>query len=418
MTAWSRFRCCRCRDLETYVKQVDPSKKNLLLVNKADLLSANQRQAWQDYFDRSGVDVIFWSALAENEKLVESRKKRLEPEEIRDSGVSDDVEEASSEEESDEESDVNRDEFKQSEDFGSCDATEPTDELELAVKRNSLLTRLEFINFLKSLVEKNSKVIGMVGYPNVGKSSTVNTLLGIKKAAVSATPGRTKHFQTLHIDSELCLCDCPGLVFPSFATSKADMILSGILPIDQMRDYVSPVNLLAHRIPRQVMEGTYGINIVRPGEGQDPNRPATATEVLAAHALSRGFMTSHGQPDCSRSARHLLKDYVNGKLLFSVPPPGFDEDLYKSWTTSLVEIALSSLAKNLTVSGDLQAVAERIQKVSKKQNNPVNELDQEFFRPHDIRVFTNGKAPRDVTSKKARRHKKKEKTRRVRTVAY
>jgi len=34
-----------------------------------------------------------------------------------------------------------------------------------------------------------------VGYPNVGKSSTINTLLEVKKVPVSATPGRTKHFQ-------------------------------------------------------------------------------------------------------------------------------------------------------------------------------------------------------------------------------
>jgi large subunit GTPase 1 len=35
----------------------------------------------------------------------------------------------------------------------------------------------------------------MVGYPNVGKSSTINALVGEKKVAVTATPGKTKHFQ-------------------------------------------------------------------------------------------------------------------------------------------------------------------------------------------------------------------------------
>ena len=37
--------------------------------------------------------------------------------------------------------------------------------------------------------------IGLVGYPNVGKSSTINALMGTKRVPVSATPGRTKHFQ-------------------------------------------------------------------------------------------------------------------------------------------------------------------------------------------------------------------------------
>lgn len=37
--------------------------------------------------------------------------------------------------------------------------------------------------------------IGFVGYPNVGKSSTINALLAEKKVPVSATPGKTKHLQ-------------------------------------------------------------------------------------------------------------------------------------------------------------------------------------------------------------------------------
>ena len=37
---------------------------------------------------------------------------------------------------------------------------------------------------------------------------------------------------------------------PSFVTTKADMILNGILPIDQMRDHRPAVNALAHKIPR------------------------------------------------------------------------------------------------------------------------------------------------------------------------
>jgi len=41
-------------------------------------------------------------------------------------------------------------------------------------------------------------VVGFVGYPNVGKSSTINVLCGQKRVAVAATPGKTKHFQVRH----------------------------------------------------------------------------------------------------------------------------------------------------------------------------------------------------------------------------
>ena len=58
-------------------------------------------------------------------------------------------------------------------------------------------------------------VVGMVGYPNVGKSSTINVLFGDKKVSVSATPGKTKHFQTLLIGNDIFLCDCPGIAVES-----------------------------------------------------------------------------------------------------------------------------------------------------------------------------------------------------------
>ena len=55
-------------------------------------------------------------------------------------------------------------------------------------------------------------------------------------------------FQTLYVNDEVLLCDCPGLVFPSFVSTKAEMILNGILPIDQMRDYVPAVSLISFSI--------------------------------------------------------------------------------------------------------------------------------------------------------------------------
>lgn len=70
--------------------------------------------------------------------------------------------------------------------------------------------------------------VGLTGYPNVGKSSTINALFGSKKTAVAPTPGKTKHFQTLNITDGLTLCDCPGLVLPRYAQSKSEMVAAGI----------------------------------------------------------------------------------------------------------------------------------------------------------------------------------------------
>jgi large subunit GTPase 1 len=169
----------------------------------------------------------------------------------------------------------------------------------------------------------------------VGKSSTINALIGAKKVSVSSTPGKTKHFQTIHLSDEVILCDCPGLVFPNFATTKAELVCNGILPIDQLREFTGPAGLVARRIPQYFLEAVYGLKIMtRPLEEGGTGVP-TAEELLSAYARARGFTrTGQGQPDESRAARYILKDYVKGRLLFCHPPPGdidlsdFNRDLY------------------------------------------------------------------------------------------
>jgi large subunit GTPase 1 len=75
-------------------------------------------------------------------------------------------------------------------------------------------------------------------------------LCGEKKVNVSMTPGKTKHLQTIKLSDQILLCDCPGLVFPSFLTTKADMICSGLLPIDHMRDPRPPTALVCNPFHR------------------------------------------------------------------------------------------------------------------------------------------------------------------------
>jgi large subunit GTPase 1 len=68
--------------------------------------------------------------------------------------------------------------------------------------------------------------------------------------------------------------------------TKAEMVVNGILPIDQMRDHVPPVTLVASLIPRSELEFTYGIMLPLPLEGEDPTRPPTAEELLNAYGCT------------------------------------------------------------------------------------------------------------------------------------
>lgn len=245
------------RDLFKYSHEVNEDCQHLLVMNKADLLTARQRELWADYFAENNLNVLFFSNVP-------------------------------SETENGEESD--------------CPISSPTD----------LLAKIQ------QLLSGKHGVASFVGYPNVGKSSTINSILGHSKAAVSSTPGKTKHIQTFEL-GDFTICDCPGLVFPNMAASKSELLLNGVLSIDQMREYLPSAQLLAERIPFGCVERLYNIKIV------PEHQVSPAESILSAYAASRGMFTSNfGNPDMSKASRVILKDYTSGKLLFCYPPPGLD----------------------------------------------------------------------------------------------
>ena len=311
----------RSEDLENYVQEIDPRKRNLLLINKADMLTERQRRVWAEYLHRNGITFRFFSAhLAKerNERTLQSdESESSEDEQLADSTLKDKLDSA----------------------LRLADGTSPPATHILDVDE---LEQLFLANAPETFDQegKQKTTIGLLGYPNVGKSSTINALLGAKKVSVSETPGKTKHFQTVYLTPEILLCDCPGLVFPNFATTKAELVVDGVLPIDQQREFTGPAGLVAQRIPKQFLEAVYGVKIqTRPLEEGGTGIP-TAHELLRAYARARGFATTgQGEPDESRAARYVLKDYVNGKLLFCHPPPPmegeksidpheFNKDLY------------------------------------------------------------------------------------------
>ncbi|XP_069328863.1 large subunit GTPase 1 homolog [Eulemur rufifrons] len=416
----------RCEDLECYVKEIDASKENVILINKADLLTAEQRSAWATYFEKEDVKVIFWSALAGAIKLNGDSKEQVngndgegsttefenssfDESEIPDSetdrdslSLSEDsttdeddteYEDCQEEEEEDWQTCSEEDSIHEEEACGqdwkeSCAADSEAQGSKSPQKRqihnsSHLVSKQELLELFKQLhtgkkVKDGQLTVGLVGYPNVGKSSTINTIMGNKKVSVSATPGHTKHFQTLYVEPGLCLCDCPGLVMPSFVSTKAEMTCNGILPIDRMRDHIPPVSLVCQNIPRHVLEATYGINIIKPREDEDPHRPPTSEELLTAYGYMRGFMTAHGQPDQPRSARYILKDYVNGKLRYCHPPPGTDPVTFQYQHQRLLENKTNGDEIKMQPAGN------------KKAKQIENVVDKTFFHQENVRALTKG----------------------------
>lgn len=274
----------RCPDLEAYAREIDEHKRTLLLINKADLLPNPVRQKWAEYMKLHDILYVFWSAKVATAEL--EGKKAPVP-------------------------------------VSSSDTDTKL------YSRDELLSRLQ--SEAEEIVEMRTGTtehvtVGFVGYPNVGKSSTINALVGAKRTGVTSTPGKTKHFQTLIITEKLTLCDCPGLVFPSFTSSRYEMIASGVLPIHRMTEHREAVQVVADRVPRHVIQAVYNITLPKPKPYEPENRPPLAAELLRSYCASRGYVASSGLPDETKAARQILKDYIDGKLPHYQLPPGEKEE--------------------------------------------------------------------------------------------
>lgn len=276
-------------DLQKYCLEMSPTKTSILLMNKSDMVPEKLRSVWADYFDSRKIDYLFWSAksasdIGEDDKpddrfLCKDDRVRL------------------------------------------CRIEELMEKLE--EKARQAVKEQELLGLPRGPTEQ--LVVGLIGYPNVGKSSTINALFGSKKTAVAATPGKTKHFQTLLVSDSLCLCDCPGLVMPRFARSKADMVAAGVIPIDRLTDVIEPVEIIASRVKKEQLEDVYGIILTE----SSANHVAfpLARSLLYRIAASRGWSSSGGLPDMTRAGRRVLKDYVDGKVLACKAPPNASVDI-------------------------------------------------------------------------------------------
>lgn len=254
-------------DLEAYASELASPKPMVVVVNKADYLSRLQQREWAQHFESRGVTVLFFSARQQQEEL--NREARMERDLVEGggaagaTGAADDYDsDESSDDDNDSEPETEEDDDDDEQGEGGGDAAGIAEAEPLGSAKGGagtsgggsslarrcaggaskggggahrVLDRLQMCAELERLARTVGKpnpernggraCVGMVGYPNVGKSSVINVLAGATplshggvRVSVGATPGKTKHFQTLVLSDSLMLCDCPGLVFPSFVS--------------------------------------------------------------------------------------------------------------------------------------------------------------------------------------------------------
>ncbi|KAF4020867.1 hypothetical protein G4228_012452 [Cervus hanglu yarkandensis] len=328
----------RCEDLECYVKTIDDNKENVILVNKADLLTIEQRSAWAEFFEKENVKVIFWSALAEAIQLMANSKEEVN----RDTGEAITAE------------------FENS----SCDEAEilheEAEHLSLGAVASSEEEESEYEDCQEeeedwqTCLEDGSSPDEEACGQDRKDAHTLDS-----EAQERKTPQKRQIHNFSHLVSKQELLK----VFKQLHSGK------------KVKDGQLTVGL---NIPRHVLEATYGIDIIKPREDEDPQRPPTSEELLTAYGCMRGFMTAHGQPDQPRSARYILKDYVNGKLLYCHPPPGRDPVTFQYQHQRLLEKKVNG--------GEIKMQVVR----NKKAHQIENVVDKTFFHQENVRALTKG----------------------------
>lgn len=177
-------------------------KKIILLLNKIDLVPIENAHAWQNHLRREYPTVLFKSNQQHQQSNLSSNvlfKKSMT-----------------------ENSELAGDLIKSSKAVGP-------DHLVQLIKQ---LSKVEGTN--------RAVTVGLIGYPNVGKSSVINSLKRMKACQVSSVAGSTKCLQEVKLDKQVKLLDCPGVIFEM--QDKTNLILRNTLRLDDdLEDIVQAI---------------------------------------------------------------------------------------------------------------------------------------------------------------------------------
>jgi ribosome biogenesis GTPase A len=145
-----------------------------------------------------------------------------------------------------------------------------------------------------------SVTVGVVGYPNVGKSSLINALAGRKVARTSSESGFTKGLQKIKVDNKIMLLDTPG-VFPAGEKDTVKHGRTGAVDYARIKDpEMAALRLIEDEM--EVVEGYYGVY----GEEAD--------DILIEIALKYKKLSKGGKPNLEVTARMVLRDWQKGKM--------------------------------------------------------------------------------------------------------
>ncbi|KAI7281136.1 nuclear/nucleolar GTP-binding protein [Hortaea werneckii] len=197
--------------------------------------------------------------------------------------------------------------------------------------------------------------VGFIGYPNTGKSSIINTLRKKKVCATAPIPGETKVWQYITLMKRIYLIDCPGIVPPSMTDSPEDILLRGVVRVENVENPAQYIPAVLKKCRKHHLERTYDVKgweskkeetkrkrkmedldgEADPGQeeeggSQDPMASANKTDKVRIQEAVRflellarkgGRLLKGGEADVDGVAKMVLNDFLRGKIPWFSPPP-------------------------------------------------------------------------------------------------
>jgi len=164
-------------------------------------------------------------------------------------------------------------------------------------------------NYCRNRDVKTAINVGIIGYPNVGKSSIINSLKRSRVAGVGATPGFTTSINTIRLDKYVNMIDSPGVLFSPNCT-QSELVLRNCIKLEQCEDPVMAVHTIASKCPQEQLMQLYKISEYN-----------NADEFISHVAHKRGKIKKGGVPNLIAAARTVLKDWTTGAIPYYTLPP-------------------------------------------------------------------------------------------------
>ncbi len=160
--------------------------------------------------------------------------------------------------------------------------------------------------------DKKNISIGFIGYPNVGKSSIINTLKKRNVCKSAPIPGETRVWQYVALTKRIYLIDCPGVVNDSTGhDTDTDKILKSVLRAEKVQEPLEHIPGILAKAKKEYLQKLYKVQDWIDHE-----------DFISQLAVNYGKLKKGGEPDLKTMSKIVLMDWQRGKIPFFTPPHG------------------------------------------------------------------------------------------------